>query len=93
MVSAATVLAAVPPLWPVGAAALATYALATGVEAVRVGREAGGAAIPTVWAIFPVLHASHGIGFAAGLWQYLRKPDWTEQPERVPPRRVALRAV
>src|SRR5690348_5413126 len=85
MTAGAAALAAIPPLWPVAAAALATYALATGAEAVRVGRELGARAIPTVWSIFPVLHASHGVGFAAGLWQYLRSPDWPEQPERVPP--------
>jgi glycosyltransferase involved in cell wall biosynthesis len=93
MTAGAAALAAIPPLWPVGAAALATYALATGAEAVRVGRELGARAIPTVWSIFPVLHASHGVGFAAGLWQYLRSPDWPDQPERVPPRKTQLRAV
>lgn len=93
MTAGAAALAAIPPLWPVGAAALATYALATGAEAVRVGRELGARAIPAVWSIFPVLHASHGVGFAAGLWQYLRSPDWPDQPERVPPRKTQLRAV
>jgi hypothetical protein len=42
--------------------------------------------------MFPVLHASHGVGFAAGLVQYLRKPDWATEAERVP-RKVTLRAV
>ncbi|MCE9577459.1 MAG: glycosyltransferase family 2 protein [Deltaproteobacteria bacterium] len=77
-------LLALPPLWPVAPLAFASYALVTGAEAVRVGRKAGATAIPTVWAIFPVLHAAHGIGFAAGLWRYLRNPDWTD-PERLPP--------
>jgi cellulose synthase/poly-beta-1,6-N-acetylglucosamine synthase-like glycosyltransferase len=93
LVSGAAALLLTPPLWPVAPAAFATYALATGAEAVRVGRKVGAAAIPTVWAIFPVLHASHGAGFAAGLWQYLRNPDWPAEPERVPPRRANLRAV
>ncbi len=93
MVTGGALLAAIPPLWPVGAAAAATYALATGAEAVRVGRKLGAAAVPTVWAIFPVLHISHGIGFAAGLLRYLRKPDWPDEPERVPPLRGHLRAV
>jgi cellulose synthase/poly-beta-1,6-N-acetylglucosamine synthase-like glycosyltransferase len=93
MVAGAAALAAVPPAWPLGAAALATYALATGVEALRVSRDLGPAAIPTVWAIFPVLHASHGVGFAAGLLHYLRSPDWPDEPERVPARRPALRAI
>lgn len=93
MVSGAATLLLVPPLWPLAPAAFATYALITGAEAVRVGAELGPTAIPTVWAIFPVLHASHGAGFAAGLWQYLRKPDWPAEPERVPPRKAQLRAI
>ena len=38
-----------------------------------------------VWAIFPVLHVSHGAGFAYGLARYLRRPDWSP-PERLAPR-------
>ena len=49
--------------------------------------------IRTTWAIFPVLHVSHGVGFAIGLWQYLRSPDWPDVPERVGPKKVQLRAV
>ncbi|HSK01184.1 MAG TPA: glycosyltransferase family 2 protein [Kofleriaceae bacterium] len=93
LVSGAAALLLTPPLWPVVPAAFATYALATGAEAVRVGRGLGARAIPTVWAIFPVLHASHGAGFAAGLWQYLRHPDWPAEPERVSARKTQLRAV
>jgi len=93
MVTGAAVTLAIPPLWPVAGAAFATYALATGAEAVRVGGRLGAGTIPTVWAIFPVLHFSHGAGFAAGLLQYLRKPDWPDEPERVPPRKGHLRAV
>ncbi len=92
LVAGATALLAVPPLWPVAPLALATYALATGAEAVRVGGNLGPSAVPLVWAMFPVLHASHGVGFAAGLLQYLRKPDWPAQPERIA-KRVTLRAV
>jgi glycosyltransferase involved in cell wall biosynthesis len=92
MVAGGTLLLAVPPLWPLAPAAFATYALATGAEAVRVGAKLGPAAIPTIWAIFPTLHLSHGIGFAAGLLRYLRKPDWPAEPERVA-KRVTLRAV
>jgi len=92
LVAGATALIALPPLWPLGPIACASYALATGAEAVRVGRELGPAAIPLVWAMFPVLHASHGVGFAAGLIQYLRKPDWPAQAERIA-KRVTLRAV
>jgi glycosyltransferase involved in cell wall biosynthesis len=93
MVSGAATMVALPPLWPVAPAAFATYALATGAEAVRVGRPLGVRAIPVIWAIFPVLHASHGAGFLAGLWRYLRQPDWPADPERIPPRKVQLRAI
>ncbi|MFT3699523.1 MAG: glycosyltransferase family 2 protein [Kofleriaceae bacterium] len=89
VVGGATMLA-LPPLWPLAPAAFAAYALATGAEAVRVGRETS---VPTVWSIFPTLHVSHGIGFAAGLLQYLRNPDWPAEPEKLGPRKVQLRAV
>ncbi|MEQ9322958.1 MAG: glycosyltransferase family 2 protein [Polyangiaceae bacterium] len=56
--------------------AFALYALGTGIEAVRVGRKVGPWAIPVVWSIFPVLHVSHGLGMAAGLWHYAQHPDW-----------------
>jgi glycosyltransferase involved in cell wall biosynthesis len=92
MVAGGTLLLVVPPLWPLAPVAFATYALATGAEAVRVGARLGPAAIPTIWAIFPTLHLSHGVGFAAGLLRYLRKPDWPAEPERIA-RRVTLRAV
>jgi succinoglycan biosynthesis protein ExoA len=90
MVASAAAMIANPLLWPALPGTLAGYALATGAEAVRVGR---GTSIPTVWAIFPVLHVSHGVGFAAGLWQYRRSPDWPEEPERIGPKKVQLRAV
>ncbi|HKA89889.1 MAG TPA: glycosyltransferase family 2 protein [Haliangiales bacterium] len=77
------------PLTPVAAAA---YAGLTGIEAVRVGRHAGVARIPTVWAIFPVLHVSHGVGFLAGLAEFLGRPDWSE-PERLPAREREVAAV
>jgi succinoglycan biosynthesis protein ExoA len=70
-------LALVP--WNLGALSLAGYALATGAEAIRVGRSEGLAAIPVVWAIFPVLHASHGAGFASGLVKYVLRPDWSAE--------------
>ena len=62
---------------PFTAPAFGLYTLAAGIEAVRVGRKAGLLAIPIVWTIFPVLHVSHGLGFAAGLWKYVRHPDWS----------------
>lgn len=93
MVAGAATMLLLPPLWPLAPAAFATYALATGAEAVRVGAKLGPAAIPTIWAIFPTLHLSHGIGVAAGLLKYLRNPDWQAEPELVPLRKPALRAV
>ncbi len=88
---AATLL--VPPLWPIAPIAFAGYALATGAEAIRVGKHLGAAAIPTVWRMFPVLHGSHAAGFAAGLLQYFRKPDWSKEQELVPAKHAVLRAV
>ncbi len=94
MTAGATALVVTPPLWPVAPVVFAAYALATGAEAVRVGRKLGVASVPMVWAMFPVLHVSHGVGFAAGLVQYLRTPDWPQKPERVAARKTAhLRAV
>jgi succinoglycan biosynthesis protein ExoA len=78
------ILLASSPWHPFGAWSLATYALAAGAEAVRVGRHEGLLAIPVVWAIFPVLHVSHGAGFAAGLVRYALRPDW-EPIERLSP--------
>jgi cellulose synthase/poly-beta-1,6-N-acetylglucosamine synthase-like glycosyltransferase len=78
----ASLLVATP--WYVSATTLGVYAIATGIEAVRVGRHEGALAIPVVWAIFPVLHASHGAGFVSGLARYLRRPDW-EPAERLAP--------
>jgi succinoglycan biosynthesis protein ExoA len=85
------------PWHPLGLWSVACYALATGAEAVRVVREARkdgdvlahgrtletlrGAA--TVWGIFPIMHVSHGAGFAAGLVRYALSPDWAPA-ERVP---------
>ncbi len=71
------------PVQPVTPFAFGGYALATLAEAVRVGRKAGAAAIPIVWAIFPVLHVSHGAGFAVGLAQYALRRDWPKEPERL----------
>jgi succinoglycan biosynthesis protein ExoA len=90
LVGEAFVLVVAP--WQLGGVSIAGYALATGAEAVRVGRSEGLAAIPVVWAIFPVLHASHGAGFALGLAKYLARPDW-ETPERLPPAERAIAAI
>ena len=93
MVAGGAAMLAIPPAWPLVPAAFATYALATGAEAVRRAHELGPRGILTTWAIFPTLHISHGLGVAAGLIKYLRKPDWPAEPERVPPRRAHLRAI
>jgi succinoglycan biosynthesis protein ExoA len=95
MVVGGAALILLPPLWPIAPAAAAAYLLATGAEAVRVGRRAGAAAIPVVWGILPVLHVSHGVGFAAGLARYLREPDWgpVETAPALPDRRGHLRVV
>jgi cellulose synthase/poly-beta-1,6-N-acetylglucosamine synthase-like glycosyltransferase len=93
LVTSAAALVCLPPLWPLAPVAFAGYALATGIEAVRVGRGLGVRAIPRIWAMFPVLHAAHGAGFAAGLVRYVLRPDWRTTPERVAPRRSHLRAV
>lgn len=85
-------LLATSPWHPIGGWSLAGYALATGAEAVRVGRHEGPLAVPVVCAIFPVLHVSHGAGFAAGLVKYALRPDW-EAVERLAPRADHAEAV
>jgi GT2 family glycosyltransferase len=66
-------------------AAFAAYGLGITREATRVARRHAGVKKATVWAILPVMHASHGAGVAAGLARYLVQPDWGP-PERLPPR-------
>lgn len=70
MVVSGAALLATSAVQPVTPFAFGAYALATAVEAVRVGRREGFSAIPIVWGIFPVLHVSHGVGFAVGLVRY-----------------------
>jgi len=76
MVVGGSVLLVTAPVQPFTVPAFAGYALATGVEAVRIGRQAGWSAVPLVWAIFPTLHVAHGLGFARGLVHYALRPDW-----------------
>ena len=78
-------LVATSPLHGLAPVALAAYAALTLGEATRVGWRGGARKVAEVWGIFPVLHASHGLGFAAGLLRYLRRPDWGD-PERLPAR-------
>lgn len=89
----ASALLVVPPLWPVAPFAFATYALATGAEAVRVAKHLGPAGVASAWAMFPVLHVSHGVGFAGGLLRYLREPDWDPIEKLEPTPRGQLRVV
>lgn len=74
LVGEAAVLVLAP--WHIGGLSVMAYAAVTGAEAVRLGRGDGLAAIPVVWVMFPVLHASHGAGFASGLVKYGLRPDW-----------------
>ena len=71
-------------LQPFALPAYGLYAAVCAVEAVRVGHRLGAAAILITWAIFPVLHLSHGMGFAAGLVRYGLRPDW-DAGELLPP--------
>jgi hypothetical protein len=64
----------VPPLQGLAPFAFGSYAAVTGLEAVRVGSKVGVWAIPVVWAIFPTMHLSHGIGMLQGLVKYTLKP-------------------
>lgn len=84
MVSGATTLLLTSAIQPFTPLAFAAYALATGAEAVRIGARAGVTTIPIVWAIFPVLHVSHGVGFAVGLVKHgLFDRDWDATPMRL----------
>lgn len=76
-------LLATTPWQPFGPWSLATYALVTGAEAVRVGHREGVLGIAVVWSIFPVLHVSHGVGFAVGLARYAVRPDWPQEQRLV----------
>jgi glycosyltransferase involved in cell wall biosynthesis len=82
LVCGGTTLLAASVIQPLALLPFGAYGVATLLEAARVGRRAGPAAIPVVWAIFPVLHVSHGLGFAAGLARYLLRPDWST-PEKL----------
>jgi succinoglycan biosynthesis protein ExoA len=82
MLAGETLLLLTSPWHPFSGITLGTYAVVTGAEAWRVGRKAGKLAVPAVWAIFPVLHAAHGAGFAVGLVKYTREPDWSA-PEKL----------
>ena len=80
LVTGALILATLPIGWAAAGAAL--YAALTALEALRIGRAQGPL---RVWAIFPVLHLAHGLGFGAGLFRSLLHPDW-EPNETLSPR-------
>lgn len=58
------------------AAAYATACLAEAVRVSRQGTPVAPSSVPTIAAIFPVMHVCHGVGFAAGLVRYGLRPDW-----------------
>lgn len=80
-VTGAATLVLVPGLRRAAPLAFGVYAALTGCEAVRVGARHGLASAPLTWAIFPVLHFSHGVGFAVGLVRYATLPDWPRSGE------------
>ena len=57
-------------------AAALLYGALTCVEAIRLGRALSLRGIATVWALFPVLQFSQGLGFGVGLLRYGPRPDW-----------------
>ncbi len=73
VMSGATLLV-VPPLQAFAPLFFGTYAALTGLEALHVGSKVGLWAVPVVWAIFPTMHISHGIGMLQGLVKYTLKP-------------------
>jgi succinoglycan biosynthesis protein ExoA len=92
MVASLLALVAVPPLRPLAPWALAAYAAAASLEALRVTRAASLALAPRVALIFPVLHLSHGTGFAVGLVRFALAPHWAPV-ERIEPRGSAPEAL
>ncbi len=80
------------PLAPTTLLAFGSYLCVTGIEALRLGLPVGAWAPPLVWAIFPTLHVSHGVGFGVGLVRYALRPDWPSSPEYLAPREVGAPA-
>ena len=68
----------VAPTWAL--VAVLFYGALTGFEAVRVGRDLSPRGLATVWALFPVIQFSQGVGFGAGLVRYALRPDWDRRP-------------
>jgi cellulose synthase/poly-beta-1,6-N-acetylglucosamine synthase-like glycosyltransferase len=63
--------------------AFGLYGVIAIVEAARVSLPETPLLAPLVATIFPVLHVSHGVGFAAGLVHYALHPDWSERREAI----------
>ena len=84
MTCTGAVLLATRPVAPSTWFAFGTYATICGIESLRVAGYLGFQTFPTVWAIFPTIHISHGVGFAAGLLKYGCNPDWSAVPEYLP---------
>ena len=78
MVVGGVTMLVVPPLRLLAPIAFGLYGMTALAEGLRVSRRRGLALAPVVAAIFPVLHVSHGVGFATGLVQYALQPDWSE---------------
>lgn len=76
MTAGGAALLAVPGLRKLAPFAFGAYGAAVSIEAIRVSRRDSVLLAPVVAAIFPVLHVSHGIGFATGLVRYALTPDW-----------------
>ncbi len=76
------------PWHPFFLPAAGLYATAALLDALRVCKKEGVLHLtPVVASIFPVLHVSHGVGFAAGLVHYLLKPDWEKEDASAPKKR------
>jgi succinoglycan biosynthesis protein ExoA len=86
LVVSGTTMLVTSPWHPFLLPALGVYGAAAAIEAIRVCRKEGIHLAPIVASIFPVLHVSHGVGFATGLVSYLLKPDWDKNEEERPQR-------
>jgi succinoglycan biosynthesis protein ExoA len=99
MVVGGALLVVTAPIQPFTPIVFGLYGSGTLFEALRVSRHAvrkdknivtrlfdRAIAVPTIWAIFPVLHGSHGVGFGLGLLHYAKNRDWSDQSEALAPR-------
>jgi len=78
------------PWHPLLLPAIGLYGSAALLEGLRVAaKEKRLHLAPVVASIFPVLHMSHGVGFAAGLAHYFFKPDWDRHADDKPRRTFA----